>query len=236
MRPASPVSLLDPGGECDVPNRPGRATADSLPSWELKAPHPHPETAQAESSASSKYPKANKGSRDSPQHQQTPSHPNPPDSTSVGIHLLSSAQDLSWQSEAFSFSRSSQPKKLQMIFTPPRCCSGIKFRLAESQSRGGIASLEPPPSAMSCHFQVVHVKKPEGAWPLRGSLRAHTHTRVCPNMGIAPSRLRVQIEGVHRGGRRAVMRWVRSQGQRGGKTRVSSFPQGSTCVPLPPWK
>lgn len=77
MKPTSPVSLLDPGGEWNGPNRPARATTDSPPSWESKAPHPHPETAQAESSASSEYPKANKGSQDSTQYSTDPFPPKP---------------------------------------------------------------------------------------------------------------------------------------------------------------
>lgn len=88
--------------------------------------------------------------------------------------------------EAFSFSRSSQPKKLQMIFKPPRRCSGIEFRLAESQSRGGIASLEPPPSDMHCYFQVLHVEQPEGARPpAQGPEGSHTHQGV-PRRGNCP--------------------------------------------------
>lgn len=134
--------------------------------------------------------KQTKGSGTAPRTLQTPSHPNLPHSTSVGAHLLSSTQGLSWKGEAFSFSRSSQPNKLQMIFKPLRCCSGIKFKLAESQSRGGIASLEPPPSALNCHFQVVHVKKPEGAQPPAwGPEGSHTHQGVflhenCPKLAL----------------------------------------------------
>lgn len=67
--------------------------------------------------------------------------------------------------------------------------------------------------------------------PLLRGLRAHTHTRVCPDVGTARSRLCVEMGGVHRGGRWAVMRWVRNLGQGGRKTGGSSFPQGPTLSP-----
>lgn len=131
-------------------------------------------------------PKQTKGPGTALSTPQTPSRPNPPHSTSVGAHLLAAPKVFPGRVEAFSFSRSSQPKKLQMIFKPPRRCSGIEFRLAESQSRGGIASLEPPPSDMHCYFQVLHVEQPEGARPpAQGPEGSHTHQGV-PRRGNCP--------------------------------------------------
>lgn len=57
--------------------------------------------------------------------------------------------------------------------------------------------------------------------PLLVGLRAHTHTRVCPDVGTAQSWFYVEMEGVHRGGRWVVMSGVRSQGQ--GSRKIGGF-------------